>query len=70
MSASSGSASGSISAGSALALRFDRRGDLSAVTLGTVPGDPVEGVSLSVVGADSRALCVYGTGLAVQQSCG
>lgn len=65
----SGAASAAIGAGAALEVSFDHAGDLSAVTIDGVAGDPDSGVGLTITGDSTRQACVYASGYANDEVC-
>ena len=65
----SGAVSASLDAVTALTLTFDHAGDLAGVLIGTTPGAPGFGVSLTVAGDSTRRLCVYPSGNAHAGAC-
>ena len=66
---SSGAASAAVTGTSPLVLRFDSRGDLSAVLIGATAGAATAGVDLQFSGDSSRAVCVYPSGYANDAAC-
>lgn len=67
--AQSGVANGAVDAANPLVVQFNADGEITAVTIGAAVGDPAQGVSITLAGDSSRALCVYSTGYAVEEPC-
>ena len=66
---SSGAATGAVSTASPLTVTYDGAGDLAAVMIGAVAGDPATGVAIDLAGDSSRSICIYPSGYATDDAC-
>lgn len=64
-----GALSQTLGTATSLQIRFNPKGDLDGVIVGTATGDPNQAIAIEVSGDNDQAACIYTTGYAAQVNC-